>query len=443
MEKRLKRENELRQYIDKYYTPSLEKNLFVNSTLEHKLSFEDDILSQISAIENDLKEISLNNEVPSIRQKKSPCLSCDLQVSQYTNNEFTVLTSSGKCSSDIVAVNEYSENNTSIENNKDDDLDVCANNQRPRLVRSNSYVLESPSPMLIDLLRKQQELSNKPSELVSLSTVYNDEQRLREEQSNVINVSSPKTIDNEYIFCERQDDAEHSIYTDISKTESELRNISTCLSDTISNEDQQTFLENQSQLKAFIDNNVPQISNKESALRQFVEEDENLTDNDRKEDKITCKSDVNLDDSSGALSAELSNYDQKSLKQILNSIPDVYSKKILELLEKQKQEQLNPHDNVLYHEQNKLEDLRYILPENKFASDLCTRNQSSLCSDLSEITDKFKNVGELRHGAALSCSRELFPIDDKCRSLLNKQVRAVIFLSIFLIPFIAHCCMKK
>lgn len=397
MEKRLKREYELRQYIDTYYIPDIENytNNIITTSLEHRLSFEDDLTSQIIDIENQVKEMkdsSINNKLPCNTEKKTPFLSCDLQVSQYANNEFIVLTKFEKSKSNIVTIIDdplcFEQNvSLSAKESSDNEVDISSvNNQRPRLIRSNSYTLESPSPLLLEHLRKQSE-----------SVDMFDECKTSKAVDKVENVTELNASPNDEIIVttniqDNYDNLDDSNFTDFSTTESELRNISTCISDQICNAEDFAVVEGQYQLKEFIDNNVPKMLNSQKIQSETAKEKESYF-SESKKDYSTCMNNLpmtELDHLNVASSnKQLGEYDEEYLKQMLSTIPEIYSKQIMGLLEKQKQE-------LLF----------------KMKSSQDTSLHSTEISYDQIKNSRYLNVEtdtELPNSVVLNCSRQLFP----------------------------------
>ncbi|KAI4470107.1 centriolar coiled-coil protein [Holotrichia oblita] len=431
LEKRLKRERELRQYIDMYYTPNIENytNNIITTSLEHRLSFEDDLTSQIADIEHQIKEMkdsSTVNELPSTIQKKTPCLSCDLQVSQYANNEFMVLTKFEKCKSNIVTIINDSlcleeSDSVSAKENSDNDIDVLStNNQRSRLIRSNSYTLESPSPLLLEHLRRQSESIDLSDERKTLPKVIVDKienvKELDASPNNDVTVTSH--------IQEHHDNLDDSNFTDFSTTESELRNISTCISDQICNNEDFTVVEGQYQLKEFIDNNVPQMLHPQEIQTEIAKEKESYFCESNK-DCSTCASNLSITELGNlnvtSSKKQLGEYDEEYLKQMLSTIPEIYSKQIMGLLEKQKQE--------LFKMKNS-QDAR-----------LCT-TESNYDQIKNRKFTNFEVVKELHNNVALNCSRELFPSCDIKRSLRNIEDDAASVINAAVKGFLIRRLMK-
>lgn len=400
----MKRERELRQYIDTYYSPNIENytNNIITTSLEHKLSFEDDLTLQITDIENQIKEIkdrSTSNELPCIIQQKTPCLSCDLQVSQYANNEFSVLTKFEKCKSNVVTIINDSlclEQNDSLspKESSDNELDQSSSNiPRSRLIRSNSYTLESPSPLLLEHLRKQSESVELSDECKGLSKAIVDK---------IGNVKELDTFPNNEVAAttniqEHHDNLDDSNFTDFSTTESDLRNISTCISDQISNAGDFTVAEGQYQLKEFIDNNVPQMLHPQELQTEIAKGESYFSETNK--DCSTCMSNLSITELGNLIvtpsKKQLGVYDEEYLKQMLSTIPEIYSKQIMELLEKQKQE--------LLFKMKSSQDSRFYSTENNY--DRLENNEYT----------NFETDKEL-HNVALNCSRQLFPSCDTKRS---------------------------
>lgn len=427
LERRLKRERELRQYIDKYYSSNLESctNILMTTSLEHRLSFEDDLISQMNDIENELNKTDDLSNVPSRVHKKTPSLSCDLQVSQYADNEFTVLTNFQKCKSDIIAIDE-STYSTSLArpNSPENDLDLSeCDHGKPRLIRSNSYILESPSPMLLEHLRKRTEsIAGTPDESVSVLKLPTDEIEDRNVVANMVPSHLIRSETKDNAFEQDQDNLDYSNYTDTDRTESELRNISTCLSDQISNNDDLTIIGNQYQLKAFIDNNVPQMLNESAKENGNYSSSRSLSDN--RLDSSANNS--NTISSEGELTV---NYNSEGLQQILNNIPEMYSRQIMELLEKQKQEQLirvkaaelgysESHHTSFIKEHDKIGDGGCVVHEEfTYASDYDVKlGELEASSKVVEMISE-----DLSTKSNLSCSRELFPNYDQDESLESRK----------------------
>ncbi|GJQ68490.1 hypothetical protein Trydic_g17063 [Trypoxylus dichotomus] len=420
LEKRIKRERELRQYIDRYYTPTLETctNLIVTTSLEHKLAFEDDLISQINDLENEIKEIQgkkciVINQVPPVVQKRTPCLSCDLQVSQYANNKFTVLTSFGKCKSDIVAINGplYIDKDDSFvtQSSQENEVDISdLETNKPRLIRSNSYILDSPSPMLLEHLRKQTESVDVVShDGASLPQVSQDIQNITESNSQ-LDMLTLRTKDN----CVCQEDngnLDDSSYINLSRTESDFQNISP-LSDQISTSEDFTLIGTQYQLKAFIDNNVPQVLDNKVIQIENSRETKSYSTNSNKDYRILNSISNSSPPAIIPSKWRLTEYSEGDLKQILNDIPDVYSKQIVEFLEKQKQELLKvkgAHDSSL-------DEVEEIFDKVEGSSYISKEEPMSYFNydHIQVIETEDKNVKRVRNETMVNCSRELFPTSD-------------------------------
>ncbi|XP_022909322.2 uncharacterized protein [Onthophagus taurus] len=289
LEKRLKRERELREYITRYYLPKLDNVNLLTESLEHQLSFFD----ENTLLPTPSDEISI---------KKQSKLCCDLQVSQYTNNEFKVITNFENNTSVIKNIIE-NEIETPPQIDSTSNLDEIMPNDeigKPKLIRSDSYVLETPSPMLLEHLKRhndESQLNNVPIKGLIASTP-------NEEGQDKLNLTKSD-------FC--------------SETESELKNISDHSSH--STQGDITVLSKD----ITVDGDIEKTS---------FYEDHDKYDNENKEcDEKFEENQINHWDFPLVKDLSLDQNDQEKLTNILNAIPESYSKQILELLEKQRMEQ--------------------------------------------------------------------------------------------------------
>lgn len=322
LEKRLKRERELREEIKKYSINMKEK---CNSTLEHQLTF------------------SQNESVPFVTQptefKNENQESCDFCV-------YSV----GSCPSAC----EDNENKTFIPN-----VTPTLNEKPiPKLIRSNSYTLESPSPLLVEHLKNL----NKPF------TIINDQKTI--------------TMSCESVSTEGDGDcflSEREIYENDSNSDPFFTERS---------------IEETDKLNEVFDNNFP-ANTKES----------------------TEKLDSNA-----------------KLKEILDNIPENYSKQILELLEKQKLDQEN-RLRAYYDIKDKLQNVTNIKQIESLNETLETHSSpKSPFSNLeNQNFDKSNNCFVLHTNlienhietkkSALTCNRKLFVNDEPADQTQNKIVR--------------------
>ncbi|KRT78687.1 hypothetical protein AMK59_7332, partial [Oryctes borbonicus] len=292
---------------------------------------------------------------------------------------------------------------------------------RPRLIRSNSYILESPSPMLLEHLRKQTESADGTSnDGVSLLKESHDEMQNITECDKQLSNILPRGTKDSYIYQEINSNLDDSSYTHFSKTESDLRDISTSLSDKISPSEDFTVIGSEYQLKAFIDNNVPQVLDKDINQIENSNEAENVS-NHNKDGCILLNNTPNSSPNNSILPKEqLTEYSEEDLKQILNDIPEMYSKQILEFLEKQKQglslKVKETRDSNLYEAGeifDKIEGNGYLLRGELM---------SEMNYDPSEIIETdIKSAKRVRNETALNCSRESFPIYDTKKEERSSQ----------------------
>lgn len=275
VEKRLQRERELKQYVSELYntcTTEINDELLVNQEIQTCISDTFEITDDVNIINvTNTNEVS-TKEVSPIHAKRK--LSFNVQCTQYVNDAFKVVVSD-ECKSPVFL----------FEGNLTPPPAV------PKLIRSNSYTLDAPSPALVEFFKRRNN-----AEDVSEATLIKNDLEI---------TSLDATPRSDYLKkpdCTLQSELNTSIDCfDTSRTETELKNLSDC----------ESHLPISEGLQEFIANNVP-ANNARCDYDQMSQRSENVSSE--------AHSDWN---------------------SILKKIPSAYSRQILEILERQ---QMN-HDN--------------------------------------------------------------------------------------------------
>ncbi|CAH0546225.1 unnamed protein product [Brassicogethes aeneus] len=266
---------------------------------ELAIQVENKLKSKKSSKETSERSVSTTNEEETVKyvpyknlKSRTRHLSLDIvDVTEYNNQGYTVVKDASKETENFELESELS-------------------SPRPRLIRSNSYTIEDPSPCLLAHLEKQSETTSETSFLSAKNWASNEcnykpyKEEISELSMDVFgtplsNLSGSTTIEN--------------ITTDRSST---AENITIDKSPTV--EVLQTDIIVQ-QITVHADPKS-QIFNNVSPISKNIETTNNTLGS-------TSKTNINDDTES-------------KLMQILKDIPEDYAKQILELIEKQKEEQI-------------------------------------------------------------------------------------------------------
>lgn len=332
LEKQLQRERELREEIKKY---SINVNEKSNSTLEHQLTFNENelvpfIVKPIESQDNSLMIDSFKNE----SQECCDCHNC------FTDSDSSACIDNG--------------NITVVQN------DVSNEKEIPKLIRSNSYTLDSPSPLLLEHFKNL----NK-----SFSTI-DDKKTITTSYESVLSTRG----DGDFL-------SETEIYENDSNSDPFFTERS---------------IEETHKLNEVFDNNFP--ANTKESIEKL--------DSDAK------------------------------LKEILDNIPENYSKQILELLEKQKLDQEN-RLQTYYQIKDKLLNVSNAEHTKSLNETLETfsnpespnfdMNNKSFMTHSDLIEDHFETPRN-----ALTCSRILYMNDDEIAVRTHHKIVSFVILGIHL-----------
>lgn len=154
VEKRLQRERELKQYVSELYntcTTEINDELLVNQEIQTCISDTFEITDDVNIINvTNTNEVS-TKEVSPIHAKRK--LSFNVQCTQYVNDAFKVVVSD-ECKSPVFL----------FEGNLTPPPAV------PKLIRSNSYTLDAPSPALVEFFKRR----NNAEDVSEATLIKND-----------------------------------------------------------------------------------------------------------------------------------------------------------------------------------------------------------------------------------------------------------------------------
>lgn len=389
-------------------------NLYTTS-LEHRLAFEE---SQ-SPLPSQPSCLPKTNSVPCDNQNSS--LTCDIvDISEYSSEGVRLFDSS------ICDATFKDKDNHNLSSSCDESKELFSDLPKPRLIRSNSYTLESPSPMLLAHLHESFELENTTQMSIYSNNVNCD----GDSNKNVEGIERKDIENNGEVHKRNQYDNETNEY---------------------GNETYEYEKTNEYDKTNDSDKSKEYDNTNECDFNKLNECEFNETNecNDRQIDNLEINEVENLGTDKHVSSVKSPNIKRDiktELLTVLNNIPENYAEKILQLLQekpldfnetKEKPPQIDySHRNLLLKGVN---DLSFdtvnsytssqtiycmINGSNETLNAITPMAHSELNEDLvrPKTTESVKFVSDHTARNILNCSKELFPEKDTWIENHLKQV---------------------
>lgn len=372
---------------------------FYNTSLEHRLAFEE----LACLLPSQTTCLPKTNLVPCDNQNCS--LTCDIvDISEYSNDGVRLFDSSF-CEETF-----KEKDNQNLSSSCDDSKEPPSDSPKPRLIRSNSYTLESPSPMLLAHLNESFEITCSNNKTFDEDSNKKLEAIETKEMSQIgSNNEADKT--NEYDNKTNQYDCQTNEYDKTNDYDKEFNNTTKCDFNKTNERSDQWPIDSQE---------TNEIKNLET--NEYIPEQKSQNNPNKKRDIKT------------------------ELLTVLNNIPENYAEKILQLLQEKPldlNESKDKSPQTDYSERNLLlrgvNDLSFdtvnsytssqtiycmINGSNETLNAIPPMAQNDINEDLvrPKTTESVKFVSDHTVRNILNCSKELFPQKDPWMERHLKQV---------------------